>query len=487
MFPDGDFDPSPPAADLADLVEDLELERLWAAMARGDEVLFALARTATLTPSTDPAVITHRQQVLDDCLRDTATVRVLYDLARDAVAAEGKLLRSAFTGRPEPLLNRAVQALELLGGFLRRLRRLAEGHAADFRSAGFTTLFGAIGAELDDGYLREVDALLDQLRFEHGIVATARLGPGNKGVDFVLREPPGKGRDSYPALRKSKLTHTVTGRDESVYRALSELRNRALNEVANAAAQSSDHVRDFFLALRDELGFYLGCVNLAETLAELGVPVCWPEPRDPGEQAWAARRLSEPCLALRLGGAVVGSDVDADGRGLIMVTGPNQGGKSTFLRGLGIAHLMMQCGMFVAADQFRASVAHGVFTHYKREEDATMASGKLDEELARMSAIADRITPGALLLCNESFAATNEREGSRIAAEIVAALTDAGVRVVFVTHLHDLTSRIRADYPDRCLFLRANRRADGSRTFHLTPGEPTPTAHGADLYRRHFG
>ena len=62
---------------------------------------------------------------------------------------------------------------------------------------------------------------------------------------------------------------------------------------------------------------------------------------------------------------------------------------------------MMQSGMFVAAESFRASVSAGVFTHYRREEDAAMKSGKLDEELARMSAIADAITPGCLLLCNQ--------------------------------------------------------------------------------------
>ena len=65
-----------------------------------------------------------------------------------------------------------------------------------------------------------------------------------------------------------------------------------------------------------------------------------------------------------------------------MITGANQGGKSTFLRSVGLAQLMMQCGMFVAAESLRASVGQRLFTHYKREEDAAMESGKLDEELA---------------------------------------------------------------------------------------------------------
>lgn len=82
----------------------------------------------------------------------------------------------------------------------------------------------------------------------------------------------------------------------------------------------------------------------------------------------------------------------------MMVTGANQGGKSTFLRSVGIAALMMQCGMFVPARSFVATVYRGVFTHYRRAEDTTMTSGKLDEELGRMSAIVDVIHPGSLLL-----------------------------------------------------------------------------------------
>ncbi|MGH3295954.1 MAG: hypothetical protein ACRDP7_29565, partial [Trebonia sp.] len=124
--------------------------------------------------------------------------------------------------------------------------------------------------------------------------------------------------------------------------------------------------------------------------------------------------------------------------------------------------------------------------HYKREEDAAMERGKLDEELDRMSAITDRIAAGGVLLCNESFASTNEREGSQIAREIIRALTEAGVRIVFVTHLYDLAESIYQRADSRALFLRAQREQDGSRTFRLSEGAPQPTSYGEDLYRETF-
>ena len=117
-----------------------------------------------------------------------------------------------------------------------------------------------------------------------------------------------------------------------------------------------------------------------------------------------------------------------------------------------------------------------------------MHSGKLDEELARMSEIAGQITPGSILLCNESFAATNEREGSEIARQVVRALLDRQIRVFFVTHMYDLAHGFYAQGLDTALFLRAGRQQpDGRRTFKLAEGEPLPTSYGEDSYRRIFG
>jgi DNA mismatch repair ATPase MutS len=154
---------------------------------------------------------------------------------------------------------------------------------------------------------------------------------------------------------------------------------------------------------------------------------------------------------------------------------------------VGLAQLMMQAGMFVTATTFSSEIADGIFTHYKREEDPGMTKGKLDEELSRMSEIADAIAPGALILLNESFAATNEPEGSEIARQVVSALVEQGVRVVFVTHLYDFARSIRERKGDDTTFLRAERRPDGTRPFRLTVGDPLETSFGVDVYRAVFG
>jgi len=198
------------------------------------------------------------------------------------------------------------------------------------------------------------------------------------------------------------------------------------------------------------------------------------------------RGLYDVCLSLHMEGRVVGNAADADGKSLVIVTGANQGGKSTFLRSIGLAQVMMQCGMFVGAEAFEAEVCPALFTHYKREEDATMKSGKFDEELARMSEIVDHIAPNSMLLFNESFAATNEREGSEIAKQIVCALLEKRIKIFDVTHLYEFARGFFDRETDGALFLRAERKADGTRTFRLVQGEPLETSYGEDLYRQIF-
>jgi DNA mismatch repair ATPase MutS len=279
----------------------------------------------------------------------------------------------------------------------------------------------------------------------------------------------------------------VDNEDLAGAQALSMLAGRAINDVANTVTQSAEHFQGFFERLRMELGFYLGCLNLRDALTKRQVPNCFPVPAPIGTPRFQCRGLRDVGLCLTTAKKVTGNDVDADGKTLVVITGANEGGKSTFLRSAGVAQLMMQAGMFVAAEAFTANVRDGVFTHFQREEDVTLTHGKLEEELARMSAIVEHIGPTSLLLCNESFASTNELEGSQIARDIVHAMVDSGVKVFLVTHLYDLAQSLYARDDPADLFLQAERRPDAVRTFRLTAGKPEPTSYGEDSFRRIFG
>jgi DNA mismatch repair ATPase MutS len=469
------------------LGQDLELPTLFDAMASGDEYLRGLVEKVVLASLTDTESIRYRQAILDDCLRRPAAVRDLYALAVEGVESRQRARHFWFRDTPETLLQKSRRVLELLAEVLRRVRALADAEAGEFRSKGFRRLFEMLQRELDDDYLRTVDERLEELEFRRGALISARLGRANRGTAYVLRRPLGRSLfDRITPGGPPSYGFTVPANDEQGRQSLGDLRGRGIALVANALAQSTDHILGFFNLLRAELGFYVGCLNLHERLVDRGNPTCLPILAEQGA-AFTARGLYEPCLSLHLGSRVVGNDVEADGKDLVLVTGANEGGKSTFLRSVGLAQLMTQAGMFAPAEDLRAGVCTGVFTHFKREEDASMRSGKLDEELSRMSAIAETIAPGGLLLCNESFASTNEREGSEIARQVVRALIEAGVKVVLVTHLFELADGFYREGLETALFLRAERRPDGRRTFRVLPNEPLPTSYGEDSYRRIFG
>jgi len=486
LYADRDFDLS---AELpgcsADLIQDLELGTVLQAMAAGDKFRYETSVKVLLTSLNDPAVIRYRQDVLADCIEHPDVIREMYGIA--VAALEEKRRKWGFLSAqyPASILSGAINQLEVLIVRLRDLRQLADDHIATFRSDGVVSLLRTLQLELDDDYFDTLRSHLKLLRFPNGQLLSAQLGRDNSGINYVLRQGITKRgwKERVGIEPRTVYSFTIPPRDEAGGQALQDLVSRGVNLVANAAAQAADHVSSFFTMLKAELAFYVSCLSLHDELTARDQPLTFPVPLTWDSPAFSCTDLRDTSLALRTE-RVVGNDVAADGKTLVIITGANSGGKSTFLRSAGLAQLMMQAGMFVTAGSLRGSVCQQLFTHFIREEDAEMISGRLDEELTRMSTIADQLGPHCQVLFNESFAATNEREGSEIGRQVVRALLEADIRVFFVTHQFDFADSFRRQLPDATLFLRAPRQADGTRTFKLTVAEPLPTSYGEDIYLR---
>ncbi len=491
MYPDRDFEPNQnlPSNEAA-LIQDLELNTLFEAMAQGDKYLFDVVRQVVLSSLDSPEIIRYRQEILQDCLKHPDVVRQIYQIPIQSVENKQRHWMGIFTRYPSGILSGARQMLEMFIDLLKVLKQIANENAEQFESRGFRRFFAMIQQELDDDYFAVVTHHLKELKFQRGVLLSAELGKGNEGTNYILCRTNRQNRNWLERIvgRKSPVyTYTLHPRDDRGAQVLGDLKDRGVNLVANAVAQSADHIDSFFNALRLELAFYIGCLNLYEQLAQLEEPIAFPFPAPAEERRLSFTRLYDVALALTMKQKVVGNDVNADNKDLVFITGANQGGKSTFLRSIGLAQMMMQCGMFVPALSFHANIGKRIFTHYKREEDAQMESGKFDEELGRMSDIIDDITPDSIVLFNESFAATNEREGSEIAQQIVRALLEMRIKVFYVTHLYALANGFYERQMENALFLRAERKANGERTFRLIEGKPLQTSFGKDVYTKIFG
>lgn len=495
MHPDRDFAREPPlAANAEDLVQDLELDTLLDAMAGGDDFLREVAHRAVLSSLANGVdTIRYRQDVLRDCLEHADVIRRLYDISLEPLEHRRELYVWLGSRYPSSTLSSAVRLLRALNEVLKKLVELTRTQAASFHSTGFCKFFARIETELDNDYFRSASQQLEELRLANGMLFSAELDDGNRGTAYTLRKLE-RGQWDWLTQMLGKTpsdgyTFHMHPRDEAGLRALSELSDRALADVADTTAQAADHVQDFFAMLRTELAFYIGCSNLHTRLDEKSLRTCFPEVADTNARRLSLKGLADPGLALTLKDAVVGNDLEADDKLLIMITGANQGGKSTFLHSLGLAQLMLQSGMFVAAEAFSANVCDGLFTHYRREEDSSLKSGKFDEELRRMSGIVDQMTTPVttpMILFNESFAATNEREGSEVARQIVAALIERRIKVICVTHMYELARGFADQRLAHALLLRAERQESGKRTFKIVPAAPMSTSYGEDVYREVF-
>lgn len=387
-------------------------------------------------------------------------IRRLYELAVEGVEAKQNARFFWFRDTPDALLQKSLRMLELLVDVVRRLRVVADEHAAACRSQGLTTFFAMLQRELDDAYLASVEDHLRELRFPRGALISATLGRANRGTSYVLRRPARQGLLGRltPGGRTSH-SFTIPARDEHGMEAVADLRNRGIRLVASALAQSTDHILAFFAALRAELAFYVGCLNLDDFLTERRQPTCLSTVADDGARRFTARGLYENTRTRESTSARISTSATAwsgttSSLPLVIVASASR------LKWVKTPALTLPSKDSAPTNMPACSIS------------CAMPTLRRNEELARMSVIADAIEPGSLLLCNESVRLDERARRIRDRA--------AGD---FVTHLYDLGASLHRDPPVRTMFLRAER----DRTFRLITGEPLPTSYGEDSYRRVFG
>ena len=484
LFPEGRASQAEiPSMSRDALCRDLDLKAVVQGVANRDDVIRDTLLGAMFSPLSNPELLRYRHEALRDVLTFPEEAERLYQICLDA-----DQMRS---GAPNWLNNYNITAtysgaVDYLLGFsvlLRQLRNLAEECEPRFRSVGFSMLFRSLQEELSDEYLESIKRELESQKLADGVFFSARLNGSLESVDYVMHRRERSIQD-FNIFKGQLYRLGKEANDDKNGSDPATRQERAINRVASALAQAAEYLASFFDLFRKELAFYIGGLRFTRQMGELGMSWCIPAlmPEDTWSRSW--EELYDVSLVYRNKAAVVGNTLAAENKRLYIVTGANQGGKTTFLRSFGQAQLMAQCGMPVGAKAYSAPFRGAMFTHFRQEEDRFLKGGKLDKELEWMNRIVDHVHPKDIVLFNESFASTNEREGSEIGREITEALMECGVEVVSVSHLHLFAASFfgREDVQ----FLRAQRLEDGRRTFRLLPGEPQETAYGEDLYNRIF-
>jgi DNA mismatch repair ATPase MutS len=145
------------------------------------------------------------------------------------------------------------------------------------------------------------------------------------------------------------------------------------------------------------------------------------------------------------GSAIVTNDIrmgpDPGGH-ILILTGPNRGGKTTYMQGAGLVHILAQLGLYVPGTQALISPLDHLFTHFPLEEKPESEAGRFGEEAMRLGEIFEQVTRHSLVLLNESLSSTSFSESLYLAQDLVRILRRIGARAIYSTHLHELADRV---------------------------------------------
>ena len=192
-----------------------------------------------------------------------------------------------------------------------------------------------------------------------------------------------------------------------------------------------------------ELQFYLAYLDYIRPLRDAGLSFCYPDVSASSKDVRADATF-DLALARKLvtqGTPVVTNDFRLEGRERIaVVTGPNQGGKTTFARTFGQLHHLAGVGCPVPGSAARLFLFDRLFTHFEREEDLSARTGKLEDDLIRIGGILRAATPDSIVILNETFASTTTRDAHFLGTKLLTKVMRLDALCVYVTFVDDLAS-----------------------------------------------
>lgn len=267
----------------------------------------------------------------------------------------------------------------------------------------------------EDDYSREILAAFE--KFRHGAVNDYRVRfPAVGGMNHVEAGVLGLVARLYP----------------DVFAALHDFRERHRGYLDDTVARFDR-----------EIQFYLAYLAYIRPIQATGLHLCYPVVSAESKEVRADETF-DLALASKLardGSGVVTNDFHLEGpERIIVVTGPNQGGKTTLARTVGQLHYLARLGCPVPGRGAAVFLCDELFTHFEKEEDLATLSGKLQDDLVRFRDILGRATPGSVIVMNEIFTSTTLDDALFLGKEMLSKIVGLGALCVCVTFLDELAS-----------------------------------------------
>ena len=522
-------------------VNDLSLDNTLAAFDRNRPIQDNL-RQIIFNLTTDPAVIRYRQAILADIDASPA----LFDAFSQVLPLINAIgaYRQSHDRRKLSLQEVAWRASELeylLDSVTILQNAFTTVGPHHLKSAGLQGLYQLINqvaqSEPFQRLKKELPEILPKLRSNVSVTIGVNLDRELRPVEATLVSINKQKFDTAPLLdrllgRRDKEFHGIApihkapidiygtsgsdgeysrhGRNNPLLAPLFRDLANVLEKISKPISQALQHyvnLNGHFLSnLRRDISFYLAAIQLTHRLREQNLPLCQPEIVDSDlpvceiDQSYnlnLAHHFMTTHPGAQIANRVIQNDIRLNQDGAIQIlTGPNQGGKTTYTQMVGINQILAQAGLYVPGTAARITPVDNIYTHYPVEEELELATGRFGDEAQRLAEIFAAATPRSLILLNESLASTSPGESIYLAQDIVRILRRMGARAVFNTHLHELAASVDQLNRDTAgmsriisMIASAQKTADHSgaiqRNYKIIPGPPLGHSYAKEIAQRY--
>ncbi|WP_020674115.1 MutS-related protein [Amycolatopsis nigrescens] len=447
-------------------------------------------------PLRDPELVGFRQQVFRDL--ENAEVRAVAERFATAMRTVRRRLRLLDGVRHPPQKHRWFLTIVL--GYADAVAAFAEELAAvEIGSPGLRAVRDDLGEHVRSAEFRspreQAKSLRDRLGevrydlwFHDDTITVANSGP-DEGAGFGERVRAtferfgGAARQDYRRDLAADLGMDKV--ESSVLDLVVRLDPGLFAELAGFHAEHRDLLSDTVVRLDRELRFYLGYLSYLAPLREAGLAICYPAV-SAAVKEFAAREAFDLAMAASLtarGERVVVNDFHLTGaERILVVSGPNQGGKTTLSRTFGQLHHLAALGCPVPGSEVRVYLPDRILTHYEREESLDTLAGKLEEELRRLHEIMELATPDSVLILNEIFTSTTLRDARSLSETILGRIAGLDALCLWVSFIDEL-SRLS----DKTVSMVSTVSGDSlaTRTYKLVRGPADGHAYAIAIARKH--